>query len=59
MVVEKMKRKEHLTSEGFLEIVAIKASMNRGLSEGLKLAFSDVVPIVRPLVKNQKIQDPY
>ena len=41
-----------------MEIVAIKASMNRGLSEKLKSAFPDVVPVVRPLVINQKIKDP-
>ena len=33
--------------------------MNRGLSEKLKSAFSDVVPVVRPLVENQKIEDPH
>jgi len=49
---------EHLTQAGLHKIVAIKASMNRGLSEKLKLAFPDVVPVVRPLVKNTKIEDP-
>ena len=55
---EMMKRKEHITKEGLMEIVAIKASMNRGLSEKLKSAFPDVVPVVRPLVINKKIKDP-
>ena len=55
---EMKKRKEHLTKEGLMEIVAIKASMNRGLSEKLKLYFPDVVPVVRPIVENQKIKDP-
>ena len=55
---EMKKRKEHLTKEGLMEIVAIKASMNRGLSEKMKSAFPDVVPVVRPLVINQKIKDP-
>ena len=58
MILEIMRRKEHLTQEGFIKIVAIKASMNRGLSEELKLAFPDVVPVVRPLVENPKIIDP-
>ena len=58
MVLEIMRRKEHLTQEGLIKIVAIKASMNRGLSEELKLAFPDVVPVVRPLVENPKIIDP-
>ena len=49
-----MRRKEHLTQEGLIKIIAIKASMNLGLSEELKLAFPDVVPVVRPLVENPK-----
>ena len=53
-----MLNKEHLTKDGLTKIVAIKASMNRGLSEELKLAFPDVVPVVRPLVENKKISDP-
>ena len=52
MVLELMIRKEHLTHEGFLKIIAIKASMNLGLSESLTKAFPDVVPVRRPLVKN-------
>ena len=54
-----MKSKEHLTPEGLRQIVAIKVAMNLGLSEKLKEEFPDVVPVVRPLVLNQKIQDPY
>jgi len=37
--------------EGLYEIVAIKANMNLGLSESLKQAFPDVIPIPRPLVE--------
>ena len=58
---ELMLRKEHLTYEGLRQIISIKASMNRGLSEELKIASPDVVTslrTVRPLVKNQKIKDP-
>ena len=40
------------------KIVAIKASINQGLSQKLKLAFPDVVPVVRPLVENPRIPDP-
>ena len=50
--------KEHLTEEGLCKIIAIKASMNRDLSCKLQSAFPDVVPVVRPLVRNQKISDP-
>ena len=51
MVVIKLKRKEHLTEDGLRKIVAIKASMNYGLSEKLSVAFPDVVPVKRPLVE--------
>ena len=47
-----MLNKEHLTKDGLIKIVAIKASMNRGLSDRLKLAFPDVVPVERPRVEN-------
>ena len=57
-VCEMMERKEHLTTEGLHKIIAIRASMNRGLSEKLKLAFPDVVRVERPLVENAKIPDP-
>ena len=58
MVYEIVRRKEHLTSEGLMKILAIKASMNRGLSEKLKLYFPHVVPVVRPIVENPQILDP-
>jgi len=54
-----MNRKEYLTIEGLRKIVAIKASLNLGLSEELKSAFPNVVPIPRPLIQNKKILDPY
>lgn len=38
-VVEMMQAKEHLTDAGVRKIVAIKASMNNGLSEDLNAAF--------------------
>ena len=51
-------KKEHLTIEGLKKIVAIKGSMNLGLSEELKTAFLDVLPVPRPLVVDQEIKDP-
>ena len=54
--------KEHLTEDGLQKIIAIKASMNWGLSEELKKAFPNVVPVVRPLIKNHPRSsgpDPY
>ena len=50
---------EHLTLDGLQKIVAIKASTNLGLSDKLKAAFPSVVPVERPLVKIQKIDDPH
>jgi hypothetical protein len=55
---ELVKRKEHLTTKGLKQIVAIKASMNNGLSEKLKAAFPNTIPAPRPLIMNQKIQEP-
>jgi hypothetical protein len=43
-----MSMKEHLTTEGLNKIVAIKASMNLGLSEILKNAFPHIVPVSTP-----------
>jgi len=51
--------KEHLTTEGFKKLVAIRASLNLGLSEKLKKAFPTIVPVPRPLVVDQVIKDPY
>ena len=53
-----MKRKEHLTPEGLRKIFALKAAMNLGLSEKLKLAFPDVVPAERPDVQLPQTIDP-
>lgn len=39
--------KEHLNKEGISEIVSLKASLNLGLSEQMKLAFPDVIPAAR------------
>ena len=54
-----MSRKEHLTFEGLQQIVNFKASMNLGLSNELKKAFPNTMPVPRPLVVNQIIKDPY
>ena len=57
-VIELMERREHLTLEGLHKIVAIKASMNLGLSEKLRAAFPDVVPVERPKIETPKTVDP-
>lgn len=57
-IVLLMKEKEHLTQDGLNKIVAMKSSMNKELSESLKTAFPDIVPVIRPLVENEKIPHP-
>lgn len=47
-VVMSMSQKEHLTKEGLHQIVAIRASMNLGLSEVLKASFPSCIPVPRP-----------
>jgi hypothetical protein len=56
--VDLIDRKEHLTIEGLQKIVAIKAAINRGLSDELKAAFPNIVPMIRPLIVEQVIKNP-
>jgi len=42
--------KEHLTAEGLRKLISIRASLNKGLPERLKIAFHDIIPILRPEV---------
>lgn len=61
-MVEIVKAKEHLTFEGLQKIVAIRATLNRGLSDELKAAFPETaaaVSLIRPIIPMQKISDPY
>lgn len=58
LVIYIMKDKKHLTIEGLHRIIAIKASMNLGLSDNLKSTFSTIITVPRPLVVNQQIKDP-
>ena len=52
--------KEHLTQEGLSKLVAIKGSLNLGLSPELKSAFPDITNMDKPIVTEQahKIPDP-
>jgi hypothetical protein len=54
-----VKNKEHLTLEGIKKLVEVKAGINRGLTSDLKEAFPDIIAVNRPLIVNQKIQDPF
>jgi LAGLIDADG endonuclease len=58
LIITKMERGEHLTSSGLLEIINIRASINLGLSPGLKAAFPHHTPVARPLVEITEIPHP-
>jgi hypothetical protein len=57
--VELITNKTHLTEEGLLSIVNIKASMNLGLSDKLKTEFKGYIPVERPVIKTENIPDPF
>ena len=59
-VVRMIINKEQLTQEGLVKIVAMKSSMNLGLSDALKTEFSTQISdsYPRPLVENKKVKDP-
>ena len=50
-IVLLLNNKEHLSEEGLLKVIALKASLNKGLPESLAEVFSDVKPVTRPEVK--------
>jgi hypothetical protein len=56
-VAELIHKKEHLTSEGLIRIIVIRASMNNGLSPELKAAFPNIIPAPRPLIESTEIKD--
>lgn len=58
MAFEIIKRKAHLSNEGLQTLVAIKASLNLGLSDDLKAAYPDINPVPRPFVENLKVTHP-
>lgn len=45
-----IKDKKHLTIEGLHELISIRASLNKGLPERLKIAFPRIKPVIRPEV---------
>lgn len=58
-IVNLMKNKDHLTSNGLIRIVNMKAAMNRGLSDFMKISFAKFIPTYRPVIDNESIPDPY
>nr|YP_009261990.1 LAGLIDADG endonuclease [Chrysoporthe austroafricana]AMX22065.1 LAGLIDADG endonuclease [Chrysoporthe austroafricana] len=53
-----MNNKEHLTYEGLIKIVSIRASLNKGLSQTIADEFPNIIPAVRSPVYESKILDP-
>lgn len=58
LAVNMLKKGEHLTLQGLKTLISIRASMNKGLSDKLKAAFPDIIPITRPLLNDRTIPDP-
>src|SRR5271168_4698094 len=49
-IVKLMEKGEHLTRDGLIKIVNLKASLNKGLSNKLKVFFLEVIAITRPKI---------
>jgi hypothetical protein len=56
-VVEITSNKNHLSIEGLHQIINIKATMNKGLSEELKSNFLNLNIVERPLIITKNILD--
>ena len=54
-----IKQKQHLTLEGFKEILALKYNLNKGLTDELKKAFPNIVSVERPDYKFKGISNPF
>ena len=57
-IVMLMERGEHLRVEGLQAIINIRASLNLGLSEVLKAAFLNTIPVVRPCIPRTENHHP-
>jgi hypothetical protein len=61
LVFEYIKKREHLTKKGFIEILSLKASFNIGLTEELKIVFPNIIASLRPQTITPKLEtrDPH
>lgn len=57
-VVKLINNKMHLTEEGLLQIINLRASINLGLSNLHKSNFPNYKPVVRPVIITTKFPDP-
>ena len=58
LVINYIQKGEHLTMEGLIKIICIKASMNWGISDELLAAFPNIIPVSKVLVLDKEIKDP-
>lgn len=58
-VLDIINNKQHLTTEGLLKVISIRASMNRGLTKELSNYFSNIIPVERAKISLTEIKDPY
>lgn len=57
--MELISSKAHLTEEGLTKILSIRASVNNGLSDDLKIAFPNIIPVARPQIELPACINPY
>jgi len=56
---EIIKKGDHLTEKGVFEIVGLKSTLNLGLSDKLRAAFLNFVPVPRPAFQFKGVPDPF
>lgn len=57
--LELIKTKAHLNKEGFNKILFMRAALNLGLSDELKLSFPYIEAVKKPVVQNTDNMNPY
>ena len=58
-IIQLMNKKEHLNIEGLNRIIKLKASLNWGLSNKLKLYFPNIIKEEKPKINLTTIINPY
>ena len=58
LAVNLIKNKSHLTKDGLLELVALKAVINNGINNDLSIAFPKIDTVLRPEVQLAQIMNP-
>lgn len=57
-IIELMKKGEHLNEIGLSKIISLKASLNKGLSDILKISFPDIIKVERSKINIPTKLDP-